>query len=312
MIGQGKAIVLSYINSWKDETQRAKYTAEQTNLPLTEISLPQFDSKQIAQYVDYLDEPLGGTCGFAVSHLCGAILPGSWIIAGHGSGALSLTNFKNKHLRDAELTSSNNNVEESFAQLATFMNLDSRKQLLGNHWDSQWAHPIIKLYEKENQHLKSNELSLLALIRRQLCVEEEMSQLWAIYEAFGHIPVMPFFEPEVRSLLDKLPVSVLRNDQYERKLLEGIASKYCSSYIKPPRQLGYGLPLGLMGYPNLKNMKEAVDVFSHGPFSKEGLVQLTNNCKGKDGAELFNSLRRLWTVIILHAWLEKVSPPKSF
>lgn len=305
MRGRGRAIVLSYVGSWKNETERARRTARHAHLPLQEIQLPPFDAERLHGYAGLLDEPLGGTCGYATGHLCAALPPDSWIIAGHGSGALTLMNAHHKRLGKAVSSGPPEGILERFCELSTYMDADSRQALLGFHREPGASDPVVQMVERERPIQHDLMQTLHAVVRRQLVVAEEMTQIWPICEAFGHTPVMPYFEPRVRAALDRLPEFVLRNERYERILLQEVARRYCPGYAPPPRQLGYGLPLGLPGYPDPHNMASIVAAFSKGPFRAQGLRQLLDDCTGAADAALFNRLRRLWTAILMHAWLER-------
>ena len=305
MRGRGRAIVLSYVNSWKDETRRARQAARHADLPLQEVQLPTFRADQLHRYAGLLDEPLGGTCGFAIGHLCASLPENSWIVAGHGSGALSHTNVNHRHLRDALASGPREHVVERFCRRVTYADDESRRMLLGYRRDPHSPGPVEEMIRRERPTQADHLPALLAVIRRQLCVAEEMTQIWPIYEAFGHTPVMPFFEPRVRSAFDRFPVSVLRNERYERRLLGELAAR-CPGYTPQPRQLGYGLPLGLPGYPDKDNMEEAVETFAEGPLSRGGLQRLLEACSGTECSERFHRLRRLWTALLLHAWLDRI------
>lgn len=305
MHGQGQAIVLSYINSWKDEAQRARHTSSQARLPLQEIHLPQFSLEQFCRYVGLLDEPLGGTCGYAISHLCASVPYGAWIVGGHGTGALSLMNVNHIHLRDALNFGPQETLVERFSQLVTYLDADTRQRLLEIHSHSTLLDPIKVMIERELPVQNDIFKALQAVIRRQLCVAEETSQFWPIFESFGHTPVMPFFEKKVRRILDRLPENILRNNRYERRLLNELAKQYCPGYEPQPLSLGCGLPLGLKGYPNEHNMKETIENFSNGPLSEKVIYKFFDSSKKTEGGQKFFWLRRLWTVILLHAWLEQ-------
>lgn len=134
-----------------------------------------------------------------------------------------------------------------------------------------------------------------------------MTQIWPIYEVFGHTPVMPFFEPPVRSTFDRLPERVLRDERYRRRVLDALLRRLCPEYVFQERQLGYGLPMGMPGYPDTGNMEETMHAFSEGPIAPGAMRWLFEDCKGTEGAERFNRLRRLWTVVLLHAWLANLA-----
>jgi hypothetical protein len=304
MGGRGRALVLSYVASWKDETERARETARHAHLPLQETRLPPFDVGQLADYAGLLDEPLGDTANFAIRHLSAAIPRNSWIVGGHGSGVLSLMNVNHKHLDAAQRSGPEESLVKRFAQRVTRLDRAWRRSLLDPGDVTLVPDPFATLLERELPRHASVRQTLLAVIRRQFCVEEEMSQLWPILDAFGHVPVMPLFEPPVRRHLDRLPESVLRDELFERRLLKGLAARCCPGYVAQPRQLGYGLPLGEPGYPNEVTLREAVSAFGDGPLSRAGLQTLLAACQGLQGGERFQCLRRLWMAAVLHAWLK--------
>ena len=305
MHGQGRAVFLAYINSWKDETQRAHQTAEYANLSLMETRLPVFDTERFYQYAGFLDEPLGGTCGYAMRHLCSVVPQGSWIVTGHGTGTLSLMNFKHRDLGKSLDAGPLETLEDRFSQRVCYLDRAIRQRLLPLNPEALNPDPINRMLERELPYQEDKLKALHALIRRQLCVTEETSQLWAIYNAFGHTPVMPFFEHDVRKRMDRLPENILRDENYSRRFLEKIANRHCPGYQPPQRQLGYGLPLGLADYPNDENMRETVDSLSNGPFNQAGLMWLLQSAKKTSGVEKFFWLRRLWSAILLHAWLDQ-------
>jgi hypothetical protein len=189
------------------------------------------------------------------------------------------------------------------------MDAETRRRLLGAESHPSWPDPVEEMLRREGISPSNPLPALLAVIRRQLCVEEEMSQLWPIYDAFGHVPVMPFFEPGVRTVLDGLPETVLRDESFERRLLKRMAMLRCPGYVAQPRQLGYGLPLGEPAYPSEPEMRKAVAALSKGPLCPEGMDQLLDRCQGMHGAERFHQLRRLWATILLQAWLQSASHP---
>lgn len=305
MRGRGNAIVLSYINSWKDEVQRARQTAGHAKLPLQEIRLPAFSTERFSTYASLLDEPLGGTCGYTTSYLCEAVGSGAWILGGHGTGTLSLMNFNHKHLRDSLKSGSPQTLVDRFSQHVSYMDREARARLFEYDSDTSIKDPVKVMLERELPFQKDEFHALQAVIRRQLCVAEETTQFWPIYGAFEHTPVMPFFEPRVHMIMDRLPEFILRNARYERQLLGELAKRYCPGYVPQPRQLGYGLPLGLPTYPNETNMEDTVFAFSRGPLSDKGLAWILESCRITKGREKFYWLRRLWAAILLHAWLEQ-------
>lgn len=306
MRGRGRAVVMSYVDSWKDEVQRARRTCRYANIPLQEVRFPAFSAEQLHWYAGLLDEPIGGTCSFTFSHLCALLPPSSWVVSGEGSGVLSLMHVSHWRLRDVLASGPRENVVERFCRLVTYMPQDSRQMLLGYQRDTQSPGPVEEMIQREWPTQSDTLLALLAVIRRQLCVSDEVTQIWPIYGAFGHTPVMPYFEPRVRSMFDRLPESVLRTEQDERRVLGELAMRYCPGYVTPPRRSGCGVPLGPPIYPNEQNMAEAVAAFSKGPLSRRGLGQLLDTCKGTVGTERFHRLRRLWTAVLLHAWLGRV------
>jgi hypothetical protein len=303
--GHGRALVLSYIDSWKDEVERARQTAGHAKLSLQETQLPPFSPERFSAYVDLLDEPSGGTCGYAITHLCEAVLPGSCILSGHGTGTLSLMNFNHKHLRDSLYSGVPNMLTDRFSQCVSYIDRETLRRLLEDGSAAQVQDPVKVMVERELPIQKDMQRALHAVIRRQLCVAEETTQLWPIYEFFGHTPLLPFFEPRVRMVMDRLPELVLRNEQYERRLLNELAMRYCPGYVPPLHQLGYGIPLGLPGYPNENSLAEVVSVFSHGPLSDNGLHWMLNASRRAVGHEKFYWLRRLWAAVLLHAWLDR-------
>ena len=306
MRGHGRAIVLSYVDSWKDEVMRARQTAEHARLPLQEIKLPDFGAEVFYEYAGLLDEPLGGTCSYAISHLCRAVQPGARIIGGHGSGALSFTNFQHRHLRDSLNSGPPETLEERFCSNVMYMDADMRKGLLESGSDVHVQNPVAAMLERELPFQKDRFHALHAIIRRQLCIAEETTQIWPVFEAFGHKPVIPLLEKAVYTAMDRFRESVLRNERYERRLLNEIARRHCTGYIPQPIQLGYGLPLGLAGYPNEYNMEEVVTAFSGGPVSDSGLYRLLDSSrKAETGKEKFYWLRRLWSAVLLNAWIKR-------
>lgn len=303
MRGRGRAVFLSYVDSWKDETVRARDTARHANLQLQVTRLPPFDVDQFTHYTSLLDEPLGGTANFAIRHLSTTIPRGSWIVGGHGSGVLSLMNVHHKRLDAARKAGPEGTLIDRFAERATQCSKQLRGVLLGEQGAGPSPHPFSGIIDCELASQSSTRLMLLAVIRRQFCVEEEMSQLWPVLDAFGHVPVMPFFEPTVYKTLDRLPESTVRDEQFERRLLKRLATLHCPNYVAQPRQLGYGLPLGVPGYPGVAEMRAAFETYQDGPLQRNGMQMLIDACEGKAGAELFELLRRLWTAVVLHSWL---------
>jgi len=306
MHGEGRAIVLSYADSWKDEVIRARQTAEHSGLPLQEILLPDFSVEQFSKYSELLDEPLGGTCSYPLSHLCRAVQPGKRIIGGHGSGVLSLTHFMYRHLRTSMDFGEPGMLVDRFCSNAAYMDARMRNRLLDCSPEVQQQDPIVEMLEGELPYQKDIFCALHAVIRRQLCVAEETTQIWPIFEAFGHKPVIPLLERSVYTIFDRFRESVLHSETNERRVLNEIALRSCPGYVPQPRQLGYGLPLGLAAYPNELNMEEIVAAFSKGPFSESGLYWLLESCKKvESGEEKFYWLRRLWSAALLNAWFER-------
>jgi hypothetical protein len=311
MRGIGRALVLSYTGTWKDEIQRARRTARNAGLALQAIRLPPFDVAQLEWYASLLDEPLGSTSGFAFSHLCAHLPAGSWIVAGAGACTFSLINENHKRLSLALTAHPGESIAQRFWRQVSFTDEDTRRLLLGEP-PSPWAvNPIEDLVLRELPRGENIPRALLAFVRRQLCVEAEMTQLWPIFEAFGHVPVMPFFEPRVAAVLDRMPETVLHDECFGRRLLSRIATLHCPGYVPPPRQLGGGLPLGEPGYPGEKTLREAAASHKRGPLLGGGLETLLDTCAGAEGAERFRLLRRLWAAILLQIWLEQITsgPP---
>jgi hypothetical protein len=302
MRGQGRAIVLSLKNAWKDETKRARQTAHHAAIPLQEISLPAFNSQQFANYASLLDEPIGGTSIFSLARLCATLPSHSYIASGHGSGVLSLMNVGHKHM--GGVVGQGTDIVERFSERAIYMKAEERNRLLGTLRDSRSICPVLEMVERELHTQDSIEQALLAVVRRQMGVSEEMGQIWSVYESFGHTPVLPFFESSIRSLFDRLPESVLRTDRYERRMLGEFAKKFCPGYVPQTRPLGSGLPLGIPGYPGLKEMAKVIARFPNGPISRIPLRILLDKCAGTDKYQLFNGIRRLWTSTILNVWLQ--------
>jgi hypothetical protein len=306
MGGRGRSMVLSYPGSWKDEVDRARRTTRFTRLPLQEVQLPGFSAESFGGYVSLLDEPVGDTSFFAARCLCARLPRGTWIVGGHGSGALSLMNVNHKHLRDALASGPREQIVERFSRLVSCLDAESRRLLLGWRETPGSADPVEEMVQRELGGASDYLAALCAIIRREFCVAREMTQIWPVCGAFGHTPVMPFFEPGVRAIFDQLPENVLRTEHYERRLLGELAARLCPWYVPQPRQLGSGLPLGVRGYPDPVNMEEVVEAFSLGPVGHEELRRLLKAAAETEGGERFERLRRLWSALVLNAWLQQL------
>jgi hypothetical protein len=304
MRGRGRALVLSYANSWKDEVERARKTALNSRLPLEEVRLGNFGIDHMERYVRLMDEPLGGTGNFAWTQLCTRVPRGSWIVGGNGSGVLSLMNVNHKHLRSALEAGPITGAVDRFSKLVTYLDQDGRQKLLG--YDNRtFPDPVHEMWRRERGSLSNPVPGLFAVVRRQLCVEEEMSQIWPIHDALDQTPVMPFFDTRVHRLFDRLPETNLRDDAYKRRLLRQVVHWYCPGYEEPTRQLGYGLPLGVPGYPDVNHLNEMMDACSRRLISRECFDQMAAACDMAQGAKRFSFLRRLWTALVLEMWLEQ-------
>ena len=307
MCGKGRALVLSYAGSWKDEIQRAQIAARHADLLLEAVQLPPFDGSQLEWYASLLDEPLGSTSGFAFSHLCSRLPRQAWIVAGAGACTFSLVNANHKRLSKALSPPPGESIAQSFWRQVAFTDEDTRRLLLGDEASFREDNPIEELALRGLRGREDVPGALLAFVRRQMCVEAEMTQLFPIFEAFGHVPVMPFFEPEVASALDRTPEAVLRDEHFGRRLLSRVAAFHCPGYVPPPRQLGGGLPLGEPGYPGEKTLRAAASDHKRGPLRHQGLEKLLDRCAGCEGAARFRLLRQIWTAVLLQIWLEQIS-----
>jgi hypothetical protein len=274
---------------------------------LQAIRLPPFDVAQLEWYASLLDEPLGSTSGFAFSQLCAHLPAGSWIVAGAGACTFSLVNDNHKRLSMALASGPDGSIAQRFWRQVSFMDEDTRRLILGEPPSPGADNPIEDLVLRELPRGENIPRALLAFVRRQLCIEAEMTQLWPIFDGFGHVPVMPFFEPRVAAVLDRMPETVLRDEGFGRRLLSRIAALHCPGYAPPPRQLGGGLPLGEPGYPGEKTLREAAASHTRGPLRGEGLETLLDTCAGTEGAERFRLLRRIWTAVLLQVWLEQIA-----
>lgn len=132
--GCGRAVVLSYQGTWKDEAPRAQLTATAAGLPLAAVTPPPFRGADLATYVAQLDEPLGSTSGYAFARLFTALPEATAVFSGAGACVLPLVNDNHRHLEEALAHGHGGGITAEFSRRATFMPAATRNDRQRARW----------------------------------------------------------------------------------------------------------------------------------------------------------------------------------